>query len=510
MPTLLHFVIVLLFLVAAVCVSVSVLVWRRRPTPGAIPLIVLLAAVAEWNFAYGVEIATEDFATKLAWAKVQYVGIVAAPLAVFAFAAEYTGRRRWIRRGRLVGLSLIPAVTLVLAVTHELHHLVWSSVESSGAGHPLAIEHGPAFYLGWAWAYVLLFAASVLLVAAGVSARRHFRRQTVAVSVAVGAPWAGNFAYVLGVAPRDFDITTIAFAVTALALALACVRWHLLEVAPVARNVLVEHIRDGMMVLDDQSRLLDCNPALHLVLTCPPDDAIGRHVEEVLPEPVAAICCDGDAGRMREESTVVRVQGESEDRVYEVQVIRLSGHGVPSRRLVLLHDVTDREALEAYLADQALTDDLTKVGNRRHFLEHTRRALIAASRGHESIAVIFVDMDDFKRINDDYGHHCGDEILIAAARRLEESIRPQDTVARIGGDEFAVVLGPIADEAAAVEVRDRIGAALRRPVQVGTRTHAISATVGVHVARSDGETPESLLQQADRDMYALKRRARSS
>ena len=500
---------VFLFLVAAVCVAVAVLVWRRRPMAGAIPLIALLAAVAEWNLAYGLETAAEELPTKLAWAKAQYIGIVTVPLAVFAFAAEYTGRRRWLGRRRLVLLSLIPCATLGLAATNGLHHLVWSSVESSGAGKPLVLEHGPAFYPGWAWAYVLLFWASVFLVAAGVSARRYFRRQTLAVAVAVGVPWAANLAYVLGLAPHDFDITTIAFAVTALALALACVRWRLLEVAPVARDALVEHIRDGMMVLDDQGRILDCNPAMHPLLTCPPDDAIGRHVEEVAPAAVAAVCCGADGTATHEEATVVTVKRPRESRAYEVQVIRLPGHGGRFGRLVLLHDVTAREALEAHLAGQALTDDLTKVGNRRHFLEHTRRALIAASRGQESVAVIFVDMNDFKRINDDYGHDCGDAILIAAARRLEESIRPQDTVARLGGDEFAVVLGHIGDEAAAAEVRERIDAALRRPVQVGARSHAISATVGVHVARPDGETPESLLRQADRNMYAIKRGGRS-
>ncbi len=79
------------FPVAIVCAVVAALVWRRRVMPGAIPLVVLLAAVAEWNFAYGLEIAAEELATKLWWAKLQYVGIVSAPVAVFVFAAEYTG-----------------------------------------------------------------------------------------------------------------------------------------------------------------------------------------------------------------------------------------------------------------------------------------------------------------------------------------------------------------------------------------------------------------------------------
>ena len=495
------------FPVAIVCAVVAALVWRRRVMPGAIPLVVLLAAVAEWNFAYGLEIAAEGLATKLWWAKLQYVGIVSAPVAIFVFAAEYTGRHAWRGRGRLVGLSLIPAATLALAVTHELHQLVWSSVGSRGAGRPLVLEHGPAFYPGWVWAYLLLFASSVFLVADGVSARRYFRRQTIAVTVAVGTPWAANLVYVLGLAPDDFDITTIAFAVTALALALACGRWHLLEVVPVARAAVVEHMRDAMIVLDDSGRVRDCNSAMHPLLTCPADDAIGRRVEEVAPA-VAAVTRAANGTAAHEEGIVLAVDGRSGPRCYQAQVIELPGHGARSGRLVLLRDVTAREALEAQLVDQAMTDDLTKIGNRRYFLEAARRALIAASRHDKPVALLFLDLDDFKGINDAHGHDCGDAILIAVARRLEEAIRPQDALARLGGDEFAVLLGHIEDESAADEVRDRIDAAIRRPIHVGARSHFVSASVGIHVTRRHGETPESLLRQADRSMYAVKRTAR--
>lgn len=496
------------FIVAVVCGAVGVLVWRRRAMPEAIPLVVLLAAVAEWNLAYGLEIAADGLAAKLFWAKVQYIGIVSAPLAVFAFAAAYTGRRRWLAWRRLLALSSVPGVTLALAVTQELHDLLWSSVESSGAGRPLVLEHGPAFYPGWIWAYILLCAASVHLVAAGVSARRYFRRQAIAVSVAVATPWAANLAYVLGLAPHGFDITTVAFAVTALALSLACMRWDLLDVAPIARDALVEHMRDGMMVLDDHGRVLDCNRAMQAVFTCRAEEAIGLDVEDVLPPAVAAVCRAADGTVTDEGATVVTVNGLRDSRAYEAQIIRLPSHGARSARLLLLHDVTAREALAAHLTDQALTDDLTKVGNRRSFIEQTRQALIAASRGYESVAVLFIDLDDFKSINDTYGHDCGDAILIAVARRIEESIRPQDTVARLGGDEFAVLLRQTGDEVAATDVRERIDGALRRSVRVGAQTHLLSASVGVYVARRDGETPESLLRQADRDMYVIKRSAR--
>ena len=501
--------ILFLFLVAMACVAIAALLWRRRATPGAIALLVLLGAVAQWNFAYGLEIAADGAAAKLLWAKASYFGIVCVPLAIHAFAADYTGRRSWLRWRRLALLSVIPVATLVLALSNDRHGLIWSSVEWVGADKPLALEHGPAFYVVWVWSYLLLLTASVLLIAASSSSRRFFRRQAFAVLVAMAAPWAANLVYVLGLAPGGFDVTTTAFAVTGVALAFACVRWQLLDLAPVARNTLVEHMRDGMVVLDEQLRVVDCNAATGPLMSCSTEEAIGRRAEEVLPTALAGLWTEASDHGRRDHGMVVNVHGPHGMGSYEAQVVELPGPAARYGRLLLFHDVTAREALQARLNDQALTDDLTSVGNRRYFVERTRRALLAASRHREPIAVIFIDIDDFKAINDTYGHACGDEILIAAARRLEESLRPEDAVARLGGDEFAVLLGPVEDTAVVEEVRARIVAALRQPVQVSERSHPVSASVGVHVVTSpDGQTPESLLQEADRDMYVNKRAAR--
>jgi N-terminal 7TM region of histidine kinase len=191
-----------LLAVAASCAGVGASLWRRRSAPGAIGLVALLAAVAVWNAGYALEIAVGGLGPKLLWAKVQYLGIVSAPPAVFVAALGYTGRSAWLTRGRLAALLAIPAGTLVLAWTHEAHHLVWSSVATPvAAGRPLELAHGPGFYPGWLFAYGLLFAATVLLVAGRWSLRRYFRRQVLAIAVAVATPWLCNALYVLGLTP---------------------------------------------------------------------------------------------------------------------------------------------------------------------------------------------------------------------------------------------------------------------------------------------------------------------
>jgi diguanylate cyclase (GGDEF)-like protein len=502
---------VFLLAVAGVCLAVSAIAARRRSAPGAIPLMVVLIAVAEWNVAYAMEIAGEGLGPKLLWAKLEYIGIVTIPVAILAFALDYTGRREWLTRTRVAWLSVLPLATLLLVATNESHGLVWSAIgPSTAAGSPLALEHGAGFYPVWVYSYVLVAAATLLLVTSGVSFRRYFRRQSLALAVAVGMPWAGNAAYVLEFTPAGLDFTTIGFAATALAMALACLRWGLLDIAPVARDVLVEQMRDGMVVINADGRIADCNPAARPLLSCPPEQAIGRHAADVLPGAFASLWSTSGGIQRDDRRDVIAIHGDDGFRAFDAEVVELRAGSARAGRLLVLHDVTAREELQAHLATQASTDDLTQIGNRRHFVDRVEHAIIDASRTGRLVAVVFVDLNDFKAVNDSYGHEWGDAVLIATARRIEQCIRPGDVVARLGGDEFAILLTAVDDEATAADVSARIVGSLDDPFIVEGRFCSVSASVGLHVSGGAGCTAESLLRAADHRMYVAKRASRSA
>jgi len=416
-------------------------------------------------------------------------------LPVVSRLCGYTGRGAWLTRGRLVALSAIPVATLALAWTHELHHLVWSGVAAPvAAGRPLVLEHGPGFFPGWLFAYALLFAATVLLVAGRFSLRRYFRRQSLAVAAGVGTPWLCNALYVLGLTPSGLDLTTIGFALTALCFSLACRHLGLLDVAPVARDGVIEHLRDGMVVIDARGRIADCNRAAAPVLTCPFEEAVGRVAADVLPPGVDAL----------EAPLVLEVETPAGARAYEAEAFDLPASAVASGRMLLFHDVTDREQLHALLRADALTDDLTGLGNRRHFLGRLRHALERRDEAGRAVGLVYLDLDEFKDVNDTLGHDVGDRVLVATARRLEACVRPQDAVARLGGDEFTVLLPDLDDHETAVAIADRIAEAVLAPIEVDGRTVAVRASVGLHLATAAEATPEAVLAAADRRMYAAK------
>jgi diguanylate cyclase (GGDEF)-like protein/PAS domain S-box-containing protein len=183
--------------------------------------------------------------------------------------------------------------------------------------------------------------------------------------------------------------------------------------------------------------------------------------------------------------------------------------GRPVRMTGAAQDVTSqREAAEA-LSKLALHDPLTALPNRSLFMDRLGQALHRLERRDRVLAVLFVDLDRFKAINDRFGHAAGDETLLAISSRLREVLRPHDTVARLGGDEFVVLCEDLEDDKAAVRVAERVLAALERPIQCGDHTVVSSASIGIALTRRSDTTPDALLRDADMAMYRAKETGRN-
>jgi len=170
--------------------------------------------------------------------------------------------------------------------------------------------------------------------------------------------------------------------------------------------------------------------------------------------------------------------------------------------------VVDNAQLREAERYEASHDALTGLLNRRAFSELFRDALAESARTDRPVAVLMLDLDGFKGVNDRYGHRCGDDLLTEIGRRLRASLREGDCIARMGGDEFAVVLTNDGEDAAAHAVATRLKATLERPVHLGGQFVSVEASVGVALAAEHGHDPDDLLQGADIAMYAAKRRTR--
>jgi diguanylate cyclase (GGDEF)-like protein len=171
---------------------------------------------------------------------------------------------------------------------------------------------------------------------------------------------------------------------------------------------------------------------------------------------------------------------------------------------VTLQDISERKAHEQALERMANEDSLTGLANRHAFLESVPDRLAAARASGTALALLFIDLDDFKQVNDTHGHAAGDALLKLAAQRLQSLLRPSDQVARCGGDEFLVLLDPCDGERDAAAVAERIVAALAAPFAIADEVHAIGASVGISLFPRDGADAATLIRNGDIAMYAGK------
>ena len=176
----------------------------------------------------------------------------------------------------------------------------------------------------------------------------------------------------------------------------------------------------------------------------------------------------------------------------------------------LLVEITDSKRLESKLIHDALHDPLTGLANRVLLRDHLERALARHGRAPGAVALLFVDLDDFKQVNDSFGHAAGDQILCQVAERLRAAVRGDDVVGRQSGDEFAVLLDRVLGADEATVAAERILRELRRPIQLGGRVVVVGGSIGIAVASERGSTAEDLLIQADAAMYAAKRAGKST
>ena len=237
-------------------------------------------------------------------------------------------------------------------------------------------------------------------------------------------------------------------------------------------------------------------------------DVLGRTPQAILqtrfPHALAAINAEL-IGSHRWEGELVHTRRDGSTVVVASRwALQLDDDGKPRAVLGINSDITSRKQAEAALEHQALHDALTGLPNRTLFRDRLEHALAQADRRQQMAAVLFLDLDNFKVINDSLGHQVGDALLVEVAHRLRGCLRDGDTVARLGGDEFTILLEEIDEEAQANLVAERVGNALRVPISLGDREVVVSASIGLALSTPRRMEPDSLLRNADIAMYQSK------
>lgn len=338
---------------ALLATAVAIVAWRRRPAPGATPLALLGLAVAAWSYAYAFELASTTPELVQFWVKLEYPGIVITPLAWLAFALHYTGRERRLTRFRIAMLAKIPIITVLLAWTNELHHLIWQEVTFDAQDSLLLFDptYGPWFWVHTAFSYLAIGTGTILLLRSALRSMNLYRRQAAVAIFSAVLPWIGNVLYLSDLVPGpQLDLTPFAFTLSCLALVLGFFRYRLLDVVPVARDLIIENMSDGVVVIDDQNRIVDLNPIALNGLQMPSSMVIGKLAFQVFARWPDMVERYRNVHEIAEE--VITNDG-NERRYIDLRISPLRDHHRRIRgRLIVWRDITTLKQTEEMLRRQ--------------------------------------------------------------------------------------------------------------------------------------------------------------
>jgi diguanylate cyclase (GGDEF)-like protein/PAS domain S-box-containing protein len=272
---------------------------------------------------------------------------------------------------------------------------------------------------------------------------------------------------------------------------------------------LAQHSSDIVAVLDDTGSVTYMSPSSAFVLGYAPEDLLGDGLAAVVHDEDRSVLGGqllmlATSGRTVRTTELRVTAADGTEKTLELTVTDLRDEPSVGGIVLNAHDITDRKALERDLRHRTLHDDLTGIGNRVLFRERVEHALSRRSGPGASSTICFIDLDDFKTVNDGLGHDAGDEVLSIVAHRLTHFVRAGDTAARLGGDEFALLLEDT-DHKTALDIAHRVLTALREPVDIAGRTVVVGASIGVAFADASVNTTEVVLRNADVAMYHAKR-----
>jgi diguanylate cyclase (GGDEF)-like protein/PAS domain S-box-containing protein len=271
---------------------------------------------------------------------------------------------------------------------------------------------------------------------------------------------------------------------------------------------LIRNASDVIMIADPDGRLRFVSPAAERTFACHPDELVGRNLLDLWTEGererVAAFLADIAAWRGRSVGPVeVTVTSGTHRFTLECVGSNLQDDPAIGGFALNFRDVSERKALEEQLRQLAFHDPLTLLANRSLFRNRVEHALALAQRAGQQVAVMFLDLDNFKNVNDSLGHGAGDRLLQAAAQRLVNCTRASDTVARLGGDEFAILVEGIDGPADVERIAAAVEATFEEPLALDGADAAVAASIGIAFSQPDDST-EQLLRNADIAMYNAK------
>lgn len=523
----------LLMFVPAILVQTAVLVYSRsnRTTRGSGALSFVMATTLAWTIGALGEALGTRLDWKVVWRNVTQIGINFFPVALLNFSLLYTSVGEARRRRIASAVSLVAVVTILLILTDEWHHLMRSEVALVRSGDAVTLRVVPTLFSTILIAHFPVTSAVSLCILgfAVPPAPPIVRRQLVLAIVGFAIP----IAYAISKTAVNrgvmlFIPTPVAFIPMGIALVVAIFRYRMAAISPIARNRVFDIIEEGIVVCDHEGHPIDVNRAAGKIFgqwtagerlrAADSPSAPGRLTADAIARFSSEWSERIESRKHSPATAAVTARNELGEsvRTHQISIYPLTDRaGRFVGTISVLRDVTGEVEYEQYLKAQAEMDLMTGVLNRSTFIEHSRALLRSRGEQRMGSALLILDIDRFKAINDLLGHSEGDRIIISFAAKLRSLVKESDLIGRIGGDEFAVLVCA-EDRKIVTSIAERIRNAVEETMEDRLTGAVLQCSVSVGCAllpAADALSPEAyavLYGRADEALYRAKDSGRNA
>ncbi len=389
-----------LFATGLITALISLYALQRRSAKSA-TISLFMLALTIYSVGYGMELTRGDLGGMLFWIRVEYLGVSVIPALFAIMAIQFAGRKEWLTPPLLASLFIIPLVTLSFNWTNGLHHLFYArvAVNDGGPFPVLSLEKGPVYWVHIAYVNLSLLFGNVLFSIMLARASSFFRKQAAVMLVGSLFPWTVLILYLAGITPWGLDTNPFMFSISGIILSLGIYRYRIINILPIARDVVFDSIQDGIIVLDDEHAVIDLNPAAKRI-TGSSDLAIGM--------PAGSVCSQWDRVLGDGKGNAGVVLSMEDGRYIDARLYRIRERDrIDIGHILSLHDITEEKMLAMALSrrEKRMRDDIFKVRTIQSIMAPEIRDL----PGYD-IAASFIPAED---LSGDFidGYYVGDDIF---------------------------------------------------------------------------------------------------
>jgi PAS domain S-box-containing protein len=398
------FTIFLLVLSLFIALAVLFRAWRYRPRPVVTTFLWLMAAIAWWLLSAIIENMSSNLFLSIFWMKMCYLGITTLPVIWLVFTLQYSDRGKWLTRPGLALLFILPAVTLIMVWSNDIHHLMWKNIVVDTNLYPMVktVTYNAWFWVHAIYSYVLLLAGTINLFGLFFRTSGIFRKQTGILLLASFTPWVANLLFITGIGPSfSIDPTPIAFVVTGGAILWGLSRTQLLHMMPIAYEAIFRSMTDGVIIIDQQNFVVETNLAAQRILKLNKSEMIGKTLNQVIPGHEYSLEPKTD---MAVTELTISLEQDQMERFYNLYVSPIVAGQRFSGLIVLLHDDTERRKAENESRERAVLE--TELNERKKMEKALRESeekfSVAFRSSPEMIIITKIEEGTYVEANDSF------------------------------------------------------------------------------------------------------------